>query len=65
MRDVRPLASRSEVADYIGVPARTLDQWATRGKGPRYIVVGRHARYRWSDVDAWLASQRTGGSDAA
>lgn len=53
-----PLASRGEVAAYLGVPATTLDQWASNGTGPAYIRVGRYAKYRWSDVDAWIESQR-------
>lgn len=57
MLDTQPLATRKEVAEYLGVPPTTLDQWASRGSGPRYHRVGRHARYRWSDVDKWLELQ--------
>lgn len=63
MRDARPLATREEVAQYLGVPPTTLAQWAHRGIGPRYSRVGRHARYRWSAVEAWLDAQ--GRGDAA
>jgi excisionase family DNA binding protein len=48
------LATRAEVADYLQLPVTTLAQWAYLGTGPRYRVVGKHARYRWSDVEAWL-----------
>ncbi|GAA1243344.1 hypothetical protein GCM10009676_31200 [Prauserella halophila] len=61
MRDTRPLGKRPEVAEYIGVPERTLDTWATRGYGPPYIRVGKHARYRWSEVDKWLDQQTARG----
>ncbi|MGI8867656.1 MAG: helix-turn-helix transcriptional regulator [Mycobacteriales bacterium] len=55
-----------EVADYIGVPLATLYGWNSRGTGPRYFRVGRHCRYRWSDVEAWLESHaHGGGSDGA
>jgi excisionase family DNA binding protein len=54
MRDTRALASSTEVAEYLGIPPRTLDQWAHRGVGPRYMKVGRYRRYRWSDVEKWL-----------
>jgi excisionase family DNA binding protein len=57
MRDIRPLASSTDVAEYLGVPARTLDQWAYRGLGPRFAKVGRHRRYRWSDVEKWFDEQ--------
>lgn len=58
------LASRSEVADYLGVPAATLTQWAYKRTGPPYKTIGRHARYRWSDVEKWLDSQQVGGGAA-
>lgn len=64
MSDTRALLSRREVADRLGIPARTLDVWATRDKGPAYIRVGKHARYRWEDVERWLNEQPTGGTAA-
>lgn len=57
MRDGRPLASSDEVAEFLGVPLRTLDTWAYRRTGPRFAKIGRHRRYRWSDVERWLDEQ--------
>jgi excisionase family DNA binding protein len=57
----RPLASAHEVGDYLQVPAHTLAQWRHRGIGPRYHRVGKHVRYRWADVDAWVDEQARGG----
>jgi excisionase family DNA binding protein len=54
---VEKLLSRSECADIIGVPASTLANWASEGKGPRYLRVGRHSRYRPADVERWLDAQ--------
>lgn len=65
MRDTRPLASRSEVAAYLGLPVATLSQWAHRGAGPRYKIIGRHSKYAWPDVEAWLEQQHGGGQGAA
>lgn len=59
VRDSRALATRQEVADWLGMREATLSQWAWMGKGPRYRIVGRHSRYRWSDVEAWLDEQPT------
>lgn len=56
------LASRPEVANYLGVPVATLVRWAYVRTGPKYRKVGRHARYSWQDVDRWLATQETGGA---
>lgn len=63
MRDARPLATSAEVADYLGVPVKTLDKWAYLGAGPRYAKVGRYRRYRWSDVERWI-DQQSGGAAA-
>jgi excisionase family DNA binding protein len=57
-RDIRqPLATRRDVAEYLGIPEGTVEQWGSRGHGPAYIRVGRHVRYRWSDIDSWLCSR--------
>lgn len=42
--------SRRELADRLGLPAKTLAQWASKGTGPIYARMGRHVRYRFSDV---------------
>ena len=42
------------LADRLSVPERTLDQWAYLRKGPAYIRIGKHRRYRVEDVEAWL-----------
>lgn len=52
-----PLATPAEVAAYLGVPVKTLYQWKYRGIGPHVHKVGRHLRYRWHEVDAWLNAQ--------
>jgi excisionase family DNA binding protein len=54
-----PLATPAEVAAYLGVPVKTLYQWKYRGVGPNVHKVGRHLRYRWHEVDAWLNAQAT------
>jgi excisionase family DNA binding protein len=54
--EARRLATPPEVAAYLQVPVRTLYTWRYQRKGPRAHRVGRHLRYRWEDVEAWLAS---------
>jgi hypothetical protein len=49
--------TRPEVAERWKLPPATLDQWASRGHGPKYALFGRHARYRLSDVIAWENAQ--------
>lgn len=58
------LAKPLEVAEYLGVPEKTLTQWRYRNTGPKYSRVGRYVRYRWPDVDRWI-DQNTSDPDAA
>jgi hypothetical protein len=55
--------TRKEVSVREKIPVATLAEWASQGKGPRYALLGRHARYRLSDVMAWEEAQF--GGDAA
>ena len=51
------LASGAEVAEMLGIPEKTLTQWRSDNKGPKYLKVGRYVRYRWSAVDEWLSTR--------
>jgi excisionase family DNA binding protein len=51
------LVSIDELADYLGVPVATLYAWRYRREGPPGFRVGRHVRYRWSDIQTWIASR--------
>ena len=53
-----PLWDIDQVATYLHVPKRTLYRWRTLGYGPRGKKVGRHLRYRASDVIAWFVDLR-------
>jgi excisionase family DNA binding protein len=53
--------TRGEVAAFLAVPPKTLAAWASRGEGPKFYRIGRHARYRVEDVEAWLAEQVASG----
>jgi len=55
------MASIEEVSEYLGVPVQTLYSWRARRQGPPAARIGRHLRYRWADVDAWV-DQQTGSS---
>jgi hypothetical protein len=49
------LLGEVDAAEYIGgIPHRTLRQWRYYGKGPRFVKIGKHVRYRVSDLNAWL-----------
>ncbi len=51
------LLSVQELATYLGLPVATLYAWRYRGEGPPGFRVGRHVRYRWSDVITWIEQQ--------
>lgn len=57
--------SPEELAEYLGVPLASVYGWRHRGVGPRSIKVGRHVRYRRSDVEQWIESQSSDPRSAA
>lgn len=48
------LLSTEEVARILVVPVSTLYCWRYKGTGLKAYRVGKHLRYRLSDVMAWL-----------
>jgi hypothetical protein len=57
-----PLATPEEVAAHLRRPPKTLAEWRSRGRGPRYFKLeGGQIRYDWADVRAWLTAQRHDG----
>jgi predicted DNA-binding transcriptional regulator AlpA len=53
--------TRPETAMRLKLPPKTLAQWSSQGKGPKFSKIGRFARYRLSDVIAWENAQLTRG----
>jgi excisionase family DNA binding protein len=54
------LMSLADLSEMLSVPVTTLYQWRHRGEGPPGYRVGRHVRYRRSEVEAWLETQADG-----
>jgi excisionase family DNA binding protein len=52
-----PLLDPGEVSTLLGLPVATLANWRCAGKGPPFLRVGRHVRYRRRDVDRWIDAQ--------
>lgn len=73
LRDVtedRPrLWTPQQLADYTGIPIRTLADWRTgrarrRGLGLPFVALSSHnVRYRESDVEAFIAGRIVGPVD--
>jgi excisionase family DNA binding protein len=53
-----PLLSIDELAEYLGVPIKTIYEWRQTGRGPVCIRMGRHLKFAVSDVRDWIENQR-------
>jgi excisionase family DNA binding protein len=50
------LMTIDEVAEYTQLPKNTLYKMRSQRGGPRAARLGKHLRYRKSDVDAWITA---------
>jgi len=58
LRSRTGLLSRKEAAAYLGITAQTLAEWHRSKRYPIPVVkVGRLAKYRQADLDAFVNSQ--------
>ena len=55
---VEKLLTPQALSEHLGVPTTTLANWRYLHRGPAYVRVGRHVRYRVEDVTAWTETQR-------
>lgn len=53
------LLTPAEVAEYLGVPEKTLAQWRSDRHGPLPLRIGRYVRYRLCDIQLWVDEQAT------
>ena len=53
----RRMLSRAEAAEWFGLSPKTLETWAHKGRGPRYAIVGKHAKYRLEDLEEFVAER--------
>jgi excisionase family DNA binding protein len=57
MESLDRLLTAEDLAEYLGVPVATLYAWRYHRQGPPGFRVGRHLRYRRTDIERWLAGQ--------
>ena len=50
LEDLPPILTPTQVSEVLGIARETLNVWRTRGRGPKYIKVGRLVRYKAEDV---------------
>jgi len=55
LRGAERLLSAQDLALYLEVPVKTIYTWRHRNTGPRGFRVGKHLRFRWRDIESWLA----------
>ena len=54
----RPTVDKVGASEILGCAPRTLDNWRSQGRGPRFVRVGRLIRYRIADLDAYLEANK-------
>lgn len=57
-----PVLTTRQVAAYLQVEVKTVYSWRLRRLGPKAAKVGKHLRFRQSDVDEWLDAQSRAGA---
>ncbi|MCB9914841.1 MAG: helix-turn-helix domain-containing protein [Planctomycetes bacterium] len=55
-----PLLRARDVAERLGVDAKTVRRWGRDGTLPAPLHIGGVNRWRTEAIDAWLASQEKG-----
>lgn len=55
---MEPLATKEEVARFLAIEPKTLDNWASVGRGPAYVKVEGARRYDMADVREWVESRK-------
>ena len=61
--DLRKHLKEQDIAAISGVSLATVRRWRLFRRGPRYKKIGSAVRYDPADVNAWLESLPTGGSE--
>ena len=57
MEPIDQLLTVEELADYLGVPVATIYAWRYHRQGPPGFRVGRHLRFRRSDIERWISDR--------
>jgi predicted site-specific integrase-resolvase len=50
------LLTPQKAAERLGFEPTTLQWWRTKGRGPRYVKIGRKVFYRPGDLDEFIAA---------
>lgn len=59
------LMNQGEAATYLGLSARTLENWRLKGGGPAFVRMShRCVRYRLEALNLWLQSREVTSTSA-
>ncbi len=65
MRNDEKWLSPQELGELLNIPLQSIYRWRYSQQGPSGYRIGRHVRYRASDVEAWLSGQRDERAEAS
>ena len=51
------LLTPKDLSTMLGIPLSTLYNWRYTGYGPPALKIGRHLRYRLTDITCWLETK--------
>ena len=55
----RDWMSPQDLANWLGVPVKSVYVWNSTRTGPQSTKIGKHVRYSRQSVAAWLAAQES------
>ena len=55
---MEPLATKEEVARFLAIEPKTLDNWASTGRGPVFVKVEGARRYDMAGVREWVEARK-------
>ena len=50
-----PLLDNTQAAAYLNLPPKSLNNWRSRGEGPKYLKIGARVMYRQSALDEFIS----------
>ena len=57
-----PLKNTPQAAEHVNLAPRTLEDFRSRGGGPKYRRLGNRILYRPEDLDSWVDSHSYGST---
>ncbi len=57
MDSIDRLLTVEDLSEYLEVPVATIYAWRYHRQGPPGFRVGKHLRYRWTDIEEWISDR--------